>query len=310
MLIYHSTQRRGVAFKPVMLRRLIFLALLGLLHGFFFYSGDILFTYAVMGFGAMWCAKVSVKKLKNAANFLFAIKVVIWGLPFLIMGWMTKAKLPFSGGSQAELHTVLQAKTSAHYVDFFLYNAQDNFGNIAATLTLDWLDIFPYLLLGMVAMKGHFITWVKQHPTRAIQWDSLFIIIGVFIKFLGAYGITNPGYMMFSFTVGGPLLSVGIALLFFHIMQYPTAQKFLAPFRYLGKMSLSVYLSQTLVCVCFFARFGFGFYNQLPLYQTYLFALALFFIQVVICYVYQRHFTQGQFEWLWRKVTYFGSTSQ
>lgn len=169
MLIYHSTQQRGIAFKPVMIRRLIFLALLGLIHGFFFYSGDILFTYAVMGFGAMWCTKSSVKRLKNAAIILFAIKVVIWGLPFLIMGWMTKAKLPFSGGSQAELNNVLQAQTSVHYIDFFLYNAQDNFSNIAATLTLDWLDIFPYLLLGMAAMKGHFVTWVKEHPTRAIK---------------------------------------------------------------------------------------------------------------------------------------------
>ncbi|MEM5614899.1 hypothetical protein AAHB43_14110 [Staphylococcus pseudintermedius] len=156
---------------------------------------------------------------------MFAIKVVIWGLPFLIMGWMTKAKFPFSGGSQAELNNVLQAQTSVHYIDFFLYNAQDNFSNIAATLTLDWLDIFPYLLLGMAAMKGHFVTWVKEHPTRAIKWGSLFIIIGVLIKFLGAYAITNPGYMMFSFTVGGPLLSVGIVLLFFHMMQYHTAQK-------------------------------------------------------------------------------------
>lgn len=306
MLIYHSTQQRGIAFKPVMIRRLIFLALLGLIHGFFFYSGDILFTYAVMGFGAMWRTTSSVKRLKNAAIILFAIKVVIWGLPFLIMGWMTKAKLPFSGGSQAELNNVLQAQTSVHYIDFFLYNAQDNFSNIAATLTLDWLDIFPYLLLGMAAMKGHFVTWVKEHPTRAIKWGSLFIIIGVLIKFLGAYAITNPGYMMFSFTVGGPLLSVGIVLLFFHMMQYHTAQKFLGPFRYLGKMSLSVYLSQTLVCMFFFAGFGLGFYNQLPLYQTYLFALALFLVQVVICYVYQRQFTQGPIEWVWRKVTYFG----
>ncbi|WP_316248721.1 DUF418 domain-containing protein [Staphylococcus pseudintermedius] len=95
-------------------------------------------------------------------------------------------------------------------------------------------------------------------------------------------------------------------LLFFHMMQYHTAQKFLDPFRYLGKMSLSVYLSQTLVCMFFFAGFGLGFYNQLPLYQTYLFELALFLVQVVICYVYQRQFTQGPVEWVWRKVTYFG----
>ncbi|QHW38004.1 DUF418 domain-containing protein [Staphylococcus ursi] len=306
MLIYNSTQQRGIAFKPVMIRRLIFLAFLGLLHGFFLYSGDILFTYAVMGFGAMWCTKVSVKILKKAAIILFTIKVVIGGLPFLIMGWMTKAKLPLSGGTQAELNAVLQAKTSVHYTDFFLYNAQDNFGNIATTLTLDWLDIFPYLLLGMAAMKGNLVTWVKRHPTRTTQWGSLFIVIGLLVKFIGAYVITNPGYMMFSFTVGGPLLSVGIVLLFFHIMQYPTAQKLLDPFRYPGKMSLSVYLSQTLVCVFFFAGFGLGFYNHLSLYQTYLFALALFFVQVVVCYVYQRQFTQGPIEWVWRKITYFG----
>ncbi|PCF87853.1 DUF418 domain-containing protein [Staphylococcus intermedius] len=310
MLIYNSTQQRGIAFKPVMIRRLIFLALLGLLHGFFLYSGDILFTYAVMGFGAMWCTNASAKKLKKAAIILFTIKVIIWGLPFLIMGWMTNAKLPLSGEGQTALNAVLQAQTSTHYLDFFLYNAQDNLGNIAITLTIDWLDIFPYLLLGMAAMKGNLVAWIKANPTPTTQWGSLFVIIGVLIKFLGAYAITNPGYMMFSFTVGGPLLSVGIVLLFFHMMQYPTAQKLLHPFCYPGKMSLSVYLSQTLVCVLFFAGFGLGFYNQLPLYQTYLFAVALFLIQVVICFIYQRQFAQGPIEWVWRKITYFGVKTQ
>ncbi|MDE9829961.1 DUF418 domain-containing protein [Staphylococcus delphini] len=306
MLIYKSTHQRGIAFKPVMLRRLLFLMMIGLLHGYLLNSGDILLTYAVMGFGAMWLTQFSIKKLKKLAIILFGIKVVVWGLPFLIMGWLTKAKLPLSGGDQAELQALVQAKTSPHYMDFFIYNAQDNFAHLITTLTADWIDIFPYLLIGMAAMKGNLVEWVKQHPAHATQIGSLFIIIGTGLKFIGAYIITNPGYMMFSFTIGGPLFSVGIVLLFFRVMQYTAAQKLLKPFRYPGKMSLSVYLTQSIVCVLFFAGFGFGFYNQLPLYQTYLFALALFFIQVVICYVYQRHFTQGPFEWLWRKVTYFG----
>ncbi|WP_086428444.1 DUF418 domain-containing protein [Staphylococcus cornubiensis] len=306
MLIYRSTQQRGIAFKPVILRRLIFLMILGLIHGFLLFAGDILLTYAVMGFAAMWCTKVSVKKLKNAAIILFALKVVLFGLPFLIIGLMSKAKLPFSGGNQAALNDVLQAKTSSHYIDFFLYNAQDNLGNIASILTIDWLDIFPYLLLGMAAMKGNLVAWVKQHPTRATQWGTLFIVIGVLVKCIGAYAMTNPSLMMFSFMVGGPLLSVGIVLLFFHVMQYPVAQKLLKLFRYPGKMSLSVYLSQSIVCTFLFTGFGLGFYNKLPLYQTYLFALALFLIQVVVCYVYLRQFNQGPIEWVWRKITYFG----
>lgn len=306
MLIYRSTQQRGIAFKPVILRRLLFLMVLGFIHGFFLFAGDILLTYAVMGFAAMWCTKVSVKKLKNAAIILFVLKGVLFGLPFLILGWMSKAKLPFSGETQAALNDVLQAKTSSHYIDFFLYNAQDNLGKIPSILTIDWLDIFPYLLLGMAAMKGNLVAWVKQHPTRTTQWGSLFMVIGVLVKCIGAYAITNPNLMMFSFMVGGPVLSVGIVLLFFRVMQYPVAQKLLNPFRYPGKMSLSVYLSQSIVCSFLFTGFGLGFYNTLPLYQTYLFALALFLIQVVVCYVYLRQFNQGPIEWVWRKITYFG----
>ncbi|MCI8279457.1 MAG: DUF418 domain-containing protein, partial [Staphylococcus xylosus] len=75
-------------------------------------------------------------------------------------------------------------------------------------------------------------------------------------------------------------------------------------FTYPGKLSLSVYLTQSIVLSIVFLGIGVGLYNQLPLYQSYIIALLVYGLQLAGCYFYLKYFKMGPFEWIWRKVTY------
>ncbi len=60
---YEKSIQRNTPYVPVMARRLGILLGIGLLHGLFIWSGDVLFTYAVMGFLMLVFVRIPAKWL-------------------------------------------------------------------------------------------------------------------------------------------------------------------------------------------------------------------------------------------------------
>lgn len=66
----------GRPFAGLYSRRLVFLYLFGLCHGLLFWYGDILFCYAILGFLALLCRKLTVRTLIIVAIPLFFLPAV------------------------------------------------------------------------------------------------------------------------------------------------------------------------------------------------------------------------------------------
>ena len=71
-----------------------------------------------------------------------------------------------------------------------------------------------------------------------------------------------------------------------------------------GRMSLTVYLTQTLVMTTVFYGYGLGLYGSVPVWMMLPLAVSLFAVQMVTAHWWMRHFTMGPLEWLWRAATY------
>ena len=80
------------------------------------------------------------------------------------------------------------------------------------------------------------------------------------------------------------------------------ALRWLAP---AGRMALSNYLAQSLVCTLLFYGYGLGWFEQMGRAWQLLFAVALFAAQVALSRAWLRHFRFGPMEWLWRAITYW-----
>jgi uncharacterized protein len=65
-------ERRGVRFVPLYLRRLVVLAVIGLLHGLLLWYGDILLTYAVLGAILLVLRRISARTMTIIAT------VILW----------------------------------------------------------------------------------------------------------------------------------------------------------------------------------------------------------------------------------------
>ena len=71
-----------------------------------------------------------------------------------------------------------------------------------------------------------------------------------------------------------------------------------------GRMALSNYIAQTVVCTLMFNGYGLGLYGKLERWHTFLLAVAIGVVQMVVCTFWLRVFSFGPMEWLWRSLTY------
>lgn len=75
----------------------------------------------------------------------------------------------------------------------------------------------------------------------------------------------------------------------------------LAPY---GRMSLTNYLSQSLIGAFLFYNWGLGLYRHTGITVCFLMGLSIFFLQYFFCRWWLRSHRQGPLEWLWKKATW------
>jgi uncharacterized protein len=78
----------------------------------------------------------------------------------------------------------------------------------------------------------------------------------------------------------------------------------LRPFVAVGRMALSNYLLQSLVCTTLYYSWGAGLYGRVNPLLGFVPTIAIYAAQVVLSVWWLRYFAMGPMEWLWRRLTY------
>lgn len=71
-----------------------------------------------------------------------------------------------------------------------------------------------------------------------------------------------------------------------------------------GRMALTNYFMQTVICMTFFSGLGFGKFGALERYELYYVVLGVWIVQLALSPLWLKHFRFGPAEWLWRSLTY------
>ena len=93
---------------------------------------------------------------------------------------------------------------------------------------------------------------------------------------------------------------VGLVVTMLHSRGAWSRIRVLAP---LGRMALTNYLMQSLICMSFFYGFGLGHWG-LPRAQQVLFVAVVYALQIAFSHWWLGRFRYGPMEWLWRGFTY------
>jgi len=76
----------------------------------------------------------------------------------------------------------------------------------------------------------------------------------------------------------------------------------LAPFAFVGRMALTNYILQSIVCTLFF--YTMGFYGRMGPALDLIPSVVLYSAQVTLCIRWLKRFRFGPLEWAWRGMTY------
>jgi uncharacterized protein len=311
-----SAARKGVAFGPRYFRRLIGLLILGLLHVYFGFTGDILFVYGILGAIPYLFRDLPVHILKRWVVAFIAIQIVLSCLVALML-WAMES---FAPGEMASVETEIMAELPKVYEGFrspdFTTVAATRFsewaGYLAFALPIQGVGVLGYFIWGLAIVKSGLIS-EPSHPTWS-RARRVALPIGLIISACGAWMLVQAGSSLSSLNLGGmalvslgaPLATIGYMGLF---AKWATGAGGAVRtfFARAGTASLTVYLLQSLILSWVFSGYGLGLYGELGAAQCTLIAIVTGLATITFASFWRTRFSRGPFEWVLRKWTYLGA---
>jgi uncharacterized protein len=179
-----------------------------------------------------------------------------------------------------------------------------------------WMTVpLPLMLLGMLIGRSGIMTCVGQQKSllKKVFWCGLGsgIILGALVIFLFALAgksgwnpwIAFPASWLFA--LSGLVMAVAYAAGLLLLLQKRLGAGLQTALGSVGRMALTNYLLQTVICISLFYGFGMGLYGKLGVSQAALVALGIFALQIVFSRLWLSVFQFGPVEWMWRMATYW-----
>jgi len=313
-IFMERTLAKGLELVPLYRRRLFALLAFGFIHLVIIWTGDILFTYALVGFILLGFRNKPLKSIRKWIIGLFIIALALNGL----FGLLTGAGEYLAGDKYAVamagmIDGAIAAYRESSFAQLFTFRAINELPYVIISL-IAWIPaVLAFFLCGLYAGKIGIFKNISDHRSLLKKIRNCGFPPGLF--FLMIYFLIEADLWKVSILLRHPLLAmsnytasiflfpayIATALL---VLQTDPGKKILAPFAAAGRMALTNYLSQTLICVLLFYGFGFGLYAKVTVAEGILLTMAIFSVQIVWSNLWLRSFQYGPMEWFWRTLTY------
>lgn len=295
-------------------RRMFWLALIGLSHGFLIWYGDILFTYAICGLFVYLFHRMRPVPLLILAGIFLAIPVVIatsftLTLPYWPEEAIKAMQAIWEPGSRMAIQD-LNAYT-AGWLTQMPARADTYLSVITVGLAVEvFWHASALMLLGMALYRLGVIT--AQQPDRVQAMIAVPALIVGFALILWGMAEISARDWAFPWTkfvgrqfnnVGAPLVAVGYLCLVMMLCRRPRVTQRLSALSAVGRTALSNYLLQSLLCTFIFYGHGLGLFGQVERGGQILVVLLVWAIQLPLSLWWVRRFHYGPVEWLWRAAT-------
>jgi len=299
-------------------RRQLILFFIGVVHLLLFWHGDILHVYALCGLFLLAFARkqgrtllVSAVALSAGAVLLMILAIGLQALASSMVG--TGAVDTALGETRRQFsNQVLAAFAHGGYADILQWNAKVYFASIVGLLYIFPLTAGRFLLGFYAGRRRLFHNVAANLPLfRKLLWWSL--PVGLVSSALFVAGTEMMRAEVIDGAVWRLLLIIptevsSFALCLFYVAtltllyQRATWQKHLSVLAPLGRMALTNYLMQTLLCLVIFYRSGQ--IGETGPAKCLLIALVIYTAQVMLSTLWLTRFRMGPVEWLWRTMSY------
>ncbi len=296
--------------------RMFWLIVFGLIHGYLLlWPGDILYVYGIAGL-----ALYPLRRLCPRTLIVLSLICMFWlaGIAALQQSHYDALEFGQPPASLIELNREfapamqdeLDWRRDSYATIFRELVPMTFFIQTWSLVTFDFFDAISFMLLGAALYKANVLT-----GARSTHWYVRLLIIGyavgltvnllelrrsiaseyLFMEYRGNWLTYDIGriFMMFGHMAAIILFVKSGAL---QVLQHALAA--------VGRMALTNYIMQSIICGLLFYGVGFGLVGRVSRFETMFVVAGIWVVQLVGSSLWLRSFRFGPLEWLWRTLTY------
>jgi len=309
----NNQAEKGVDFRPRFAWRLVLLFIWGNLNAIFF-TAEVLVLFALMGF-----LMIPLSSLKNKPLLIIAaiciIQPVEWGKVIYAL-----ANPDYEIGKSldsAYWAFTIEAQKNANFLEMAKVNLW--YGQLAS-LAWAWengrcFQVIALFIFGFLIGRTKFFTYSEKNLSL---WGKILVVS--IICFFPLYGLTSiiPGFIE-NKAVLKPLMLIIQSLAKFSFMCFLTSlvvlafytttkgKKWLQKLIPIGKMSLTAYITQSVIGSFIFYNWGLGLYDELGITYSVMVGIGIFLIQYIFANWWMKKYRHGPLEYIWKKATWIGA---
>lgn len=291
-------------FRKYYSKRLSVLFIFGVIHVVFFWFGDILISYALLGF-----VLLLLTGLKNKTLLFISVLTLLF-IPIYFIGTKYWGLVSYRPDEIIPYQDFKNINTSSNYFSILKLRLSEYYFVRFEQLLYYYPKALTLFIIGYVAARKEIVAVIKNQIKKsfAVLFSvAVFPILWyVFKDQLHPYIIKNAVLE----TIGTVIYfvipvfhAVAYILLIILICQSRSVSMFLRVFSYSGRMSLTNYLLQTIICVFVFYGYGLGLYGSVEPISLILLATGIYISQSIFSYFWIRKYGIGPFEKLWAVMT-------
>lgn len=327
VLIAERARASGKSAAAVHYARMVTLLILGMIHAYLIWSGDILVLYSLCGMVAFIGWRWRTKTLLLVGVALLAFKLGN-GLLDYHAAYRIKAAAEAPAASPAAKQrwaTVVGQMTAPPEaiqpeLDGFRGNYRDAL-NVRAPFTFFFqtnilptyvVDTIALILIGMALFRTGFFSggWSRAAYVRlAILAPLICIPLDIPLLLWLDRTRVSPATQLatdaISLSVLRPPLALGYAAIVILFMQSGAARWLAVRLSAAGRMAFSNYLGTSLLCTTIFNGYGLGWFGYLERWQLYPVVFGVWALILLWSKPWLDRFAYGPFEWLWRSMARF-----
>jgi uncharacterized protein len=332
-----EAQGLGIEAADVYYRRSSLLVLFGIVHAYFIlWVGDVLFAYGLFGLFLFPLRKLSPAKLIALAAILTCFGTVFKVYQYHKQSrnhdlYLQASQFPENASLTPELQHArvawessvsrskpddeeIQAeieKMHQGYIPLVLALAPVNrMRQSISNYTYNPWDVLPMMLLGIALYKLGVITAGLRLRSYLIIAASGYAI-GLLVNYNEVTTLVNNNFSALSLTkasmtyhVGRIGMAIGHIGLIMIICKLPILGFLKRGLAAVGKMALTNYVLDSVICVFIFTGVGLALFGMLQRHDLYYVVAAMWTVKIIGSIIWLRYFRFGPLEWFLRSLAY------
>ncbi|MBY6037873.1 DUF418 domain-containing protein [Fictibacillus nanhaiensis] len=308
ILMAERAKENNRKFVPIFLRRQVVLFLFGAIHVIFFWYGDILITYSVIGI-------VMLIFYRLPRNVLLIVGLILLVVYSLLMSLLTYNY--WSSGAAISYQSALNEQHEREIDQSISIYSEGTYIEIMQERIREWSDLNSYFLFFVAGLLPMFLFGAYAAKKRTFSSKQVWLLWGVSL-FLGCGSKLLPivlfpfkgedwrydTAMSWGYEFGGAMMSLFYICSVVLLIRAGKFKRLFNLFRATGRMAFTNYLAQSIVATFIFYSYGLGLYGMYGPFVGVTIAIVIFTAQVQFSKWWLANYYMGPLEWVWRTLTY------